>query len=82
MNTWFVGNVPIGHRIHTFPAAYKGDGQNEKTFFMKARIMTGQADLKNNKLNLEDFMWLSKEEIAEYTGKKYFYTVEDMLVTR
>ena len=82
MNTWFVGNVPIGHRVHKFPATYKGDGKNEKIFFMKARIMTGQANLQNNKHNLEDFMWLSKEEIPQYAGPHYYADIVDMLVAR
>lgn len=83
MHTWFVGNVPIGHHVYKYPVGYT-DGENigEKVFFMKARILAGQADLMGNKLDLDDFQWLTKEEIKEVVGKKYFKAVQHMLVAR
>jgi len=84
MNTWFVGNVPIGHNIYRYPGDYNEDGDfiGKKVFFMKARIMAGQADLAANKHGLEDFMWLTKEEIEEVAGLSYFNVVKNMLVSQ
>lgn len=84
MNNWFVGNVPIGHGIYKYPRWYKEDGDyiGKKVFFMKARIMAGQADLAENKFGLDDFMWLTKEEIDEVAGRPYFNVVKDMLVSQ
>jgi large subunit ribosomal protein L46 len=83
MNTWFVGNVPIGHYSYNYGCDYTADSGNiGKVFFMKARIMAGQADLKGNKLGLEDFLWLTKEEIEEVAGRAYFKAVQHMLVSR
>ena len=82
MNTWFVGNVPIGHEVYTANKNYKGPTKSEKTFFMKARIMGGQANVTENKLDIEDYMWLSREEIPKYVSGAYYTAVQDMLVTR
>jgi large subunit ribosomal protein L46 len=86
MNTWVVGNAPIGHHQQNYVEAAKKEGSltevGAKTFFMKARIMAGQADLKNNKFGLTDFKWLAKEEIRNEVGSKYWKSVKDMLAER
>jgi large subunit ribosomal protein L46 len=87
MNTWVVGNVPIGHRNH--PASRviaapenKLDQPVEKTFFMKARIMAGQANITDNKLEVADFQWLAKEEIEKAVTPNYWSAVRNMLAER
>jgi large subunit ribosomal protein L46 len=81
MNTWFVGNVPIGHLVHNYQKDVEGK-IGEKVFFMKARIMAGQANLRDNKHGLEDFLWLTKEEVGEVVEKKYWEAVKHMLVAQ
>ena len=54
----------------------------EKTFLMKARIMAGQADIKANKLDLEDYKWLSKEEVQTQVDRQYWKDVRHALVER
>ena len=88
MNTWIVGNHPVGHL--KLPYDQKKMARNEKgvvevgerTFFMKARIMTGQADLSQNKLGLSDFRWLAKEEVQKLVEQRYFSDVKNMLPDR
>jgi large subunit ribosomal protein L46 len=96
MNTWFVGNHPIGHFIYQFrntrklpetpsPATPNPPSQEislpgEKTFFLKARIMAGQADTKANELGVEDFKWLAKEEVQKEVSPQYWADVRNMLV--
>lgn len=86
MNTWVVGNAPIGHYQQDYLDAIKTEsGLNElgaKTFFMKVRLMAGQANLKENKLGLTDFKWLSKEEIRTAVEKDYWHQVRNMLAER
>ena len=87
MNTWVVGNVPIGHYEFKFPKAIEDTQQNkvelgEKVWFMKARIFAGQADLSENKLGLKDFKWLAKEEIEPIVTMKYWSSVRNMLTER
>jgi large subunit ribosomal protein L46 len=86
MNTWVVGNVPIGHYQHDYIESLKtASGLNElgmKTFFMKARIMAGQANLENNKFGLTDFKWLAKEEVKTEVNNKYWHSVKNMLAER
>ncbi len=53
-----------------------------KTFFMKGRILAGQADLKNNLLGLEDFRWATKEEVQKLVKTRYYSFVKDMLADR
>lgn len=85
MNTWVVGNMPIGHRIITYPQKIlnkeKGTMQlGEKIFFMKARIMSGQANLMDNKFGLDDFKWLAKEEIQKELDPSDWNPVRNILL--
>jgi large subunit ribosomal protein L46 len=97
MNTWFVGNHPIGHFVYQFsnaretpeppsPATLDDSPTQqipiagEKTFFMKARIMAGQADIKANELGVEDFKWLAKEEVRKEVSPQYWADIKNMLV--
>ena len=87
MNTWVVGHAPIGHYVQDYyqPIEHNEQGTiqlGQKTFFMKGRIMAGQADLAMNKLGLIDFRWLAKEEIQKLVTRKYWSMVEDMLTER
>ncbi|KAF1970836.1 50S ribosomal subunit L30 [Bimuria novae-zelandiae CBS 107.79] len=86
MNTWIVGNVPIGHYQLDYPTSRKTEsGLNElglKTFFMKARIMAGQANLKENQFGLQDFQWLAKEEVKTQVEDKYWRSIKNMLAER
>lgn len=87
MNTWVVGHVPVGHYASNFkePVSGKNKGTievGEKVFFMKGRIMGGQANLQNNALGLTEFQWLAKEEIAKVAPSRYYSMVEDMLTER
>lgn len=96
MNTWFVGNIPIGHYCYTSPEPIRptkeegvgvgvgGEGgySGKKVFFMKARIMAGQANLKNNKHQLQDFQWLTKEEVEQAVAGGYWRAVKHLLVAQ
>ena len=88
MNTWFVGNVPIGHYQYRFPTWFKDRAESEanylgkKVFFMKARIMAGQANLGSNKRDLVDFQWLTKEEIKQATEQDYWAAIKHLLVAQ
>ncbi|KAF8848712.1 hypothetical protein BDZ45DRAFT_681042, partial [Acephala macrosclerotiorum] len=85
MNTWIVGHVPVGHHILKPRYSYDSSStpalkkQGEKTFFMKGRIMAGQADLKENLFGLEGFKWLTKEEVQKHVTDKYFSYVKNMM---
>jgi large subunit ribosomal protein L46 len=84
MNTWIVGNAPIGHYVLKPRTANDKSPalQGEKTFFMKGRIMAGQANLADNIYGLGDFKWLTKEEIERVVSPKYFSYVKNMLAER
>ena len=83
MNTWFVGNAPVGHYTSKFESPADAGEQEtlgEKTFFMKARIMAGQFSLRHGKMGVTDFQWLAKEEIEEVVDEVYWKAVRNMLV--
>ena len=87
MNTWVVGNMPVGHHVLNYPRAIvnkeKGtELRGEKIFFMKARILAGQANLKDNKFGIEDFQWLSKEEIQKAFHPRDWNAVKNILPER
>lgn len=88
MHTWILSNHPVGHLkrpyseadIKTNDAGHLVSG--ELVFFMKGRIMAGQADLQNNLLGAKDFKWLAKEEIQPLVHRKYWSAVENLLPAR
>ena len=87
MNTWVIGNWPVGHQILTYPQPRKdtvsgAEMLGEKSFFMKARILAGQADLKENKFGLTDFKWLAKEEIQKVLDPRDWNAVKNVLYER
>lgn len=98
MNTWVVGNHPIGHYVAAFQEAkiqkiqphklvststeVEREELGEKVFFMKSRIMAGQADLSKNDLGDKDFMWLTKEEIQKKVSPYYWAAVRNMMPPR
>jgi large subunit ribosomal protein L46 len=84
MNTWIVGHAPGGYWIEK-PKV--GDDSSvlepgQKIFFMRGRIMAGQADLKENLFGLTDFKWLTRQEVGTHLDKKYFSAVEKMMTAR
>jgi len=86
MNTWIVGNSPVGYfeYVRGKPITNsKGVNElGEKTFFMKARILAGQANLEKSALGLKDFKWLAKEEIEKTVTDRYWSAVRNMLPER
>ncbi|KAG8902293.1 54S ribosomal protein L17 mitochondrial [Tulasnella sp. 403] len=66
MDTWMVGRQPIGF--------YE---DSEKVFFFKVHIFSGQVNL--NSSNVQDFAWLTKEEIADRVEEAYWSGIKDML---
>jgi large subunit ribosomal protein L46 len=86
MNTWVVGRVPVGHLSYDFvkpqTSASGIELNGQKTFFLKARIMAGQANLKGNAFGLKDFKWLCKEEVQKVVSPGYWSKVKNMLTER
>jgi large subunit ribosomal protein L46 len=88
MNTWIVGNHPIGHLKIPYSeelAKMNERGHIEKgelVFFMKGRIMAGQADVERNELGVKDFSWLVREEIQRLVSPSYWKAIERMLPER
>lgn len=85
MNTWIVGHVPVGHHIirpRFDPESGALEKQGSRTFFMKGRIMAGQANLEGNKFGLTDFKWLTKQEVEKHVADKYYSYVKNMLADR
>ncbi|KFH48989.1 54S ribosomal protein-like protein [Hapsidospora chrysogenum ATCC 11550] len=84
MNIWIVGRVPVAHLVQR--PVQKDDGsvekKGEKTFFLKGRIMAGQADLKDNPFGYTDFKWLTREELEKELAPEYFRGVRNMMSNR
>ncbi|RDA92950.1 hypothetical protein CP533_5538 [Ophiocordyceps camponoti-saundersi (nom. inval.)] len=84
MNIWIVGRVPVAHLVS--PPIVDADGTMQKkarkTFFLKGRIMDGQADLSENPFGFTQFKWLTKEELVETFAPEYFRGVRNMMADR
>jgi large subunit ribosomal protein L46 len=61
---------------------YKQEELGEKVFFMKARIMAGQADISKSIYGHQAFQWLTKSEIQPLVTRKYWSSVRHMLAER
>ncbi|CAH0049266.1 unnamed protein product [Clonostachys solani] len=84
MNTWIVGRVPVAHTVKE-PVRDASGGvksKGEKTFFLKGRIMAGQADLKDNPFGYTDFKWLTREELEKELSPQDFKGVRNMMSDR
>ncbi|KAF7554258.1 hypothetical protein G7046_g6860 [Stylonectria norvegica] len=83
MNTWIVGRVPVAHIVRE-PKMKNGTVEQKglKTFFLKGRIMAGQADLKDNALGYTDFKWLTREELKTELHPAYYHAARNMLADR
>lgn len=44
--------------------------------------MAGQANIKDNLFGLEDFKWLTKEEVQKHVAARYYSYVKNMLADR
>lgn len=82
MNTWTVGRVPIAHFVRPVEPTEKKTVTSTKTFFIKGRIMAGQADIKDNTLGVTAFKWLTKEELATELPKYYFAGVKNAIAAQ
>ncbi len=84
MNTWIVGRVPVAHHVvKPVPTtATTPEQRGEKVFFLKGRIMAGQADLAGNKHGLIDFQWLTKDELKGVLHEDYYRSVRGMMDLR
>ncbi|KAL9016504.1 MAG: hypothetical protein Q9185_006162 [Variospora sp. 1 TL-2023] len=90
MNTWIVGNIPLGHFVRNYlkPRVEKDEDtspdqiRGTKYFFMKGRIMAGQANLKDNKKGLTDFQWLAKDELQKILWPQDWSAVKNILAER
>ena len=87
MNTWVVGNMPIGHQVYNYckpviDEENQTDTRGEKTFFMKARIMAGKPSLTDNSYDLADYQWLAKNEIKNAVDPRDWSAVKNILAER
>ena len=87
MNTWVVGNMPVGHQIHNIAGpssetSLTPSKNTHKVFYMKAHIMAGQADLKDNGLGLQEYRWLTKQELQRTLSPQDFGAVKKVLADR
>ena len=83
MNTWIVGNMPVAHQIFRHAKSLASSKfVGEKTFYMKARIIAGQLAIKNNHLGLDDFKWVTKDELQTTLRPRDFAAVKDILAER
>lgn len=74
MDIWLVSNLPVG--------VFKG-GAAEKTYFLRGHVLAGNAEVNKGKGDVEEFQWLTKEEIEKLLGQSkdssYWQHVEDLL---
>lgn len=87
MDTWIVGRKPVGvlkpssdsqvrSLSSSIPYLCAHIVQNP-VFFFKGHIMAGQVRVDGK--SVQDFAWLTKEEIGEKLDKEYWEGVKDIL---
>ncbi|KXN90472.1 54S ribosomal protein L17, mitochondrial, partial [Leucoagaricus sp. SymC.cos] len=73
MDTWIVSRNPIG--VYK-PTQFEPSAPEHVVFFYKAHIMAGQVKPAEG---IQDFAWLTKQEIEKHVHKAYWQNVKDML---
>ena len=68
--------------VATSSEEFEQEEYGEKVFFLRGRIMAGQADLSKNEYGDQAFQWLVKEEIEPVVTPKYWSCVRNMLAER
>jgi large subunit ribosomal protein L46 len=84
MNTWMIGRHPIAHTVRRYPAQ-KPDSDaaiGAKTFYLRGRIMAGQADLTRNAAGAQDYKWLTAKELETGLSKGYLTPLKSALADR
>ncbi|RKP14956.1 NUDIX hydrolase domain-like protein [Piptocephalis cylindrospora] len=78
MNVWLVARGPIGHYAYE----HTGDSGSSKTqessvYFLKAHILAGQC--RPDGKEVEDFAWVTRDEMSKYVSPQYYKVVKKML---
>ncbi|XP_013775908.1 39S ribosomal protein L46, mitochondrial-like [Limulus polyphemus] len=79
----FLGNAPAGFYKYKYPKAARGNGiLGAKVFFFKAQIRNGNVSQKaiQNNTDVEDFLWLTRQELTDKLQQDYLKTVHTFLV--
>ncbi|KAK4661736.1 uncharacterized protein QC763_707210 [Podospora pseudopauciseta] len=85
MNTWVVGRVPVAHQViepEIEPETKKLVKRGDKIFYLKGRIMAGQADLTGNTQGLTEFRWLTQREMEKVLPRSVWESVKGMVELR
>lgn len=84
MNTWFVGRHPVAYE--RWEPVYAGKEKKQRlstrgkdVFYLRARIMAGQADLTGNEYGAQAFKWLTREELQTHLHPHTFASVQNTL---
>jgi len=77
-----VTKIPPNPLVPTSKEDMEREEHGLRIFFMKARIMAGQADLSKNVLGDTEFAWLAKEEVEEKVTPQYWFSIKNMLTER
>lgn len=77
-----VVKIPTNRLVSTSKTELEREEFGAKVFFMKARIMAGQADLSKNEYGDQEYKWLCKEEVGELVEAPYWRAVRHMLAER
>ncbi|KAG4305687.1 hypothetical protein PORY_000597 [Pneumocystis oryctolagi] len=76
LHVWYVGNAPVGSAKCRQTDGAKVRKIKKQVFFMKARVLAGR--VKRGEL-VDDWIWVTKEEMRRYVSKKYWEDVQAML---
>ncbi|XP_064607099.1 large ribosomal subunit protein mL46-like [Liolophura sinensis] len=74
----FMGNVPCGFYKYKFPSALQTQTKSlgVKLFFFKAYWLNGEIQ---KGADVEDYLWLTKDELLQYLKSDYYKTIKDFI---
>ncbi|KAI9230198.1 MAG: hypothetical protein DHS80DRAFT_12760, partial [Piptocephalis tieghemiana] len=77
MNVWLVARGPIGHYAYKHEGPGASKGKESSVYFLKANIFAGQCRPDGKEVN--DFAWVTREEMSKYVSPEYYKVVKNML---
>jgi len=81
LTVYFHSNAPVGFYNSYFPNEQeqeKQQAESDKIFYMRARYFRGTPD-PMRRAGLNDYLWVTREQLAEYLPKDYHDRVIDFI---
>ncbi|XP_054751408.2 large ribosomal subunit protein mL46-like [Lytechinus pictus] len=82
LRTHFMGNAPVGFYKQRYPKAVQEQTGKAgvKVFFFKAQYVSGIFEKKTDSPAVEDYLWVTQEELHQYLSEPYLQSIQKFML--